>query len=111
MDNKSPLILIIYVLIMAVTTYLIRMLPMILCKKQIKNVFIKQFLFYMPYAVLAAMTFPAMFYATNNTVSAICGAIVAIICAYFERSLIFVASASCLSVFVTELILQWLNIL
>ena len=55
-----------YLAVMAITTYLIRMLPLVLCKKKIENVFIRSFLYYVPYAVLGAMTIPAIFFSTGS---------------------------------------------
>ena len=69
----------IYILVMAGVTYLIRMLPLALAKKEITNPFIKSFLFYVPYACLAAMTFPAILSATASVISAVVGFVVALI--------------------------------
>lgn len=77
--------------VMALTTYLIRVLPMVLFRKKITNIRIKSFLYYVPYTVLAAMTFPAIFSSTGTSVSAIVGCIVALILAYFKRGLLIVA--------------------
>ena len=68
----------IYILVMAGVTYLIRMLPLALAKKEITNPFIKSFLFYVPYACLAAMTFPAILSATASVISAVVGFVVAL---------------------------------
>ena len=81
----------IYILVMAGVTYLIRMLPLALAKKEITNPFIKSFLFYVPYACLAAMTFPAILSATASVISAVVGFVVALIAAYKEKSLLTVA--------------------
>ena len=78
MNNKQFFI---YLIIMAGSTYLIRMLPFILAKKKIENKFVKSFLYYIPYAVLSAMTIPAVFYATSSPVSAICGVVAAVVLA------------------------------
>lgn len=98
----------VYLLVMAGVTYLIRMLPLVLIKKQIKNQFILSFLYYVPYAVLAVMTFPAVFFATNSIISASVGVVVALVLAYFEKSLTVIAFSSCLGVFITELIMKYL---
>ena len=95
----------IYLLVMAGMTYLLRMLPMVLIKEKIKNRYVLSFLHYIPYTVLAVMTVPAIFYATNF-IPAIVGFIVAVICAYMEQSLVKVAAFSCLGVLVTELIIN-----
>ena len=98
----------IYLVVMAGVTYLIRAIPMVLIKEKIKNRFILSFLHYIPYTVLAVMTVPACFYATESPVSAAVGFVVAVIAALFERSLIQVAVLSCLGVFVTELIMRFI---
>ena len=67
------------VLVMAVVTYLIRMIPFVFFRKKITSKFINSLLYYVPYAVLSAMTFPAIFYATGNVYTAIIGTVVALI--------------------------------
>ncbi|MDE7479169.1 MAG: AzlD domain-containing protein, partial [Lachnospiraceae bacterium] len=84
-----------YIFVMAGVTYLIRMLPLVLSKKEITNIYIKSFLYYVPYACLAAMTFPAILYATESICSAFVGLIVAVIAAYKEKSLLTVALFAC----------------
>lgn len=96
---------IVYIFVMAGVTYLIRVLPLTLVRKEISNVYIKSFLHYVPYVTLAIMIFPAIIDATESQWSALVGFIVAIIAAYFHGSLIQVALLSCLSVFVVELFL------
>ena len=86
----------IYILVMAGVTYLIRMLP-----------FIKSFLFYVPYACLAAMTFPAILSATASVISAVVGFVVALIAAYKEKSLLTVALLACGAVFIVERIMAF----
>ena len=93
---------------MAGVTYLIRMIPLVLFKKEINNRFILSFLYYVPYAVLAVMTFPAVFYATSSVASAVVGVIVAIVLAYFEKSLTVIAFSSCFGVFITEFVMKYL---
>ena len=95
-----------YLLVMAGVTYLVRMLPLVLVKHKIENRFIRSFLYYIPYSVLAVMTVPAIFYATSSTLSAVIGFAAALATAYFEKSLITVALSGCTAVFVTELILR-----
>ena len=90
--------------VMAVTTYLIRSAPMVLFRKRIENVWIRSFLHYVPYAVLAAMTFPAVFSSTGTTASAVAGSVVAIVLAYFKRSLLTVALGAAATVFVVQVI-------
>lgn len=77
-----------YILTMAVVTYLIRMLPMTLVRKKINSRFIKSVLYYIPYAVLSAMTFPAVFYSTGNVMSAVCGTVTAVILAFLKLPMI-----------------------
>lgn len=97
----------IYILIgiavMALITYFIRVTPMIIFRKKITNVWIKSFLHYVPYAVLAAMTFPAVFSSTASKTSAAVGCIIAIILAYFKKSLLTVAIGAALSAFIVQL--------
>jgi branched-subunit amino acid transport protein len=81
------------------------MLPMVIFKKKIESTFIKSFLYYIPYAVLGAMTFPAILSSTSSVYSAIAGAAVAIILALKEKSLITVAISASLTVYIVELIL------
>ena len=94
-----------YILVMAAVTYLIRMLPLALAKNEIRSPFIKSFLYYVPYACLAAMTFPAILSATQNFWSALAGFVIAIIVAWKGGSLIKVSAAACIAVFLVELIL------
>ncbi len=96
----------IYVIIMALVTYFIRMFPMALIRNKIQNKFIKSFLFYIPYAVLGAMTFPAILFSTNFILSAAIGCTIAIILAFFNKSLFTVALFSCVGVYITEFIIQ-----
>ncbi len=90
---------------MATVTYLIRVLPLTLIQKEIKNKTIRSFLYYVPYACLMAMTFPAILEATNNTYAALGGFVVAILLAWYKRSLFQVSIAACAVVFVLELFL------
>lgn len=97
--------LIIYILVMAGVTYLIRMIPFTLFRKEIKSRYIKSLLFYLPYAVLSAMTIPAIFYSTGNLTTAIVGTVVAVIVAYFDKPLIVVALSAAAAALVTGLII------
>lgn len=90
--------------VMALTTYLIRVLPMVIFRKKITNRFVKSFLYYVPYTVLAAMTFPAVFSGTGSVISAWIGCIVAVILAYFKRGLLTVAVGAALAVLVARLL-------
>ena len=91
-----------YIVVMAVTTYLIRMLPLTIFKKQITNKFVRSFLFYVPYACLTAMTIPAIFYATSSVASAAIGLAAAVILSFMGRGLPTVAAIACIAVFVAE---------
>ena len=90
-----------YIFVMAAVTYLIRMLPLTLIRKEIKNTFIKSFLYYVP---LAVMTFPAILTATANIWSAAIGFAIALILAWNRKSLICVSLFSCAGVFLVELL-------
>lgn len=90
----------IYIAVMAIVTYLIRVLPFALFRKKIKSKFIKSFLHYVPYAVLSAMTIPAIFYSTGSFAASAVGTITAILLAYFDLPLIVVALAAAASSFV-----------
>lgn len=92
-----------YLLILAGSTYLIRVIPFVAIKNKINNRFIRSFLAYIPYAVLTAMTIPAVFYATNWWAGAAAGLIIAVIFALKEKGLTVVAIAACVAVFVVEL--------
>ncbi len=94
-----------YIFLMALVTYLIRVLPLTLIRKEIKSSFIKSFLYYVPYVTLATMTFPAILTATGSIWSGAVGFLVALILAYKERSLIQVSMLACASVFIVELFL------
>ncbi len=89
------------VLLMALVTYLPRMLPLALFQKPIRSRYIRAFLKYVPFAVLGALTFPDILYSTGTTATAVCGAIVALILAYFERSLVTVALGAIITVYLT----------
>lgn len=93
------------VAVMAGVTYLIRMLPLAVFRKKIQNKFVLDFLYYVPYAVLAAMTIPAVFYSSNGIISAAAGFLVAVVLSFFERGLMTVAICACAGVFLVELIM------
>lgn len=95
-----------YLLVLAGSTYLIRVIPFVAIKEKIQNRYIRSFLYYIPYAVLTAMTLPAAFYATSSVISALAGIVVAIILAYKNKSLTMVAIFACLAVYLTELIMR-----
>ena len=95
----------IYILIMFGVSYLIRVLPLTLIRREIKNAFIRSFLYYVPYVTLAVMTFPAIVQATDSPIAGALALVVGILLAWFGKSLFTVAVLSCLTVFLTELIL------
>ena len=101
MNNKTFFI---YLIILAGSTYLIRVIPFVAIKKKINNHFIRSFLYYIPYAVLTAMTIPAIFYSTNWWLGAAAGLAAAIILAIKGKGLTTVAVAACIAVFITELL-------
>lgn len=92
----------IYIAAMALATYLVRMLPLAVFRKPIKSRFIRSFLHYVPYACLAAMTFPAILQDTASLVSGAAALVVAVVLAYFDQSLIVVALSSSAAVFIVE---------
>ncbi len=97
--------IIIYIAVMAITTYLIRMLPLVLIRNEITNKYIKSFLYYVPFVTLAVMVFPAILYETDSIYSAIIGFVFAIVFAFFGNNLITVSLIACASVFLAELII------
>ncbi len=97
----------IYILAMALTTYLIRVLPMTLFRKPIRSRFVRSFLYYVPYACLSAMTFPAILSSTESIISGAAALVTAVILAFRGKSLIVVAVASSVVVFLTERILSF----
>lgn len=95
----------IYIAAMALTTYLVRMLPLTVFRKPIRSRFFRSFLHYVPYACLAAMTFPAILQDTASVLSGAAALAVAIVLAYLNQSLIVVALASSTAVFLVERLL------
>ncbi|MBR0413172.1 MAG: AzlD domain-containing protein [Eubacterium sp.] len=95
-----------YLVTMAIVTYLVRAVPLVLIKKKIENKFILSFLYYMPYAVLTVMTVPAVFFATGSIITAVTGVAVALVLAYFKKGLLTVALGASAAVFVAEMIMQ-----
>ena len=96
--------------IMAGSTYLLRATPFALVRKKIQNPFIRSFLHYIPYAVLTAMTVPAIFYAVEQPVAAIAGFAAAVIFALLDKGLTAVAIAACGAVYLTDLLLRLLQL-
>ena len=95
----------IYIAVMALVSYAIRILPLTLIRKPIKNRFIQSFLYYVPYVTLAVMTFPAIMSATGSVWSAWAALIVATALAWFGKSLLQVSVCACMVVFLLELFL------
>ena len=91
----------IYIAVMAGVTYLIRMIPFAFFTKKIESRYICSFLHYIPYAVLSAMTIPAIFYSTGNPITAAMGTAAAVVLAYFNLPLIVVALAASAAAFIT----------
>ena len=113
--NEGTMYLVISIATMALITYLIRMLPLAVFRKRIKSQLALNFLYYVPYAVLTAMTIPAIFTSCgSSTAAVICsvvGGITAVILALFERGLLTVALSACAAAFLTDLITGWCGIL
>lgn len=105
---SKPLCMVLLVLTMSIVTYVIRMLPMVVFKRKIKSQFINSLLYYLPYAVLSAMTFPFILYSSGNMISAVIGTIVALTSAFTRRSLVVVAILACLAVLCSELVILYL---
>lgn len=97
-----------YILLMAATTYLVRMIPLVFFKKEITSPYFRSFLYYVPYTCLAAMTFPAILTATSSILSAAVGFAVALVLAWREKSLLTVALTACGAVFVAERLMELL---
>lgn len=100
--------ILICIFIMAVVTYIPRMLPLTLMHKKIHNRFISSFLYYTPYAVLAAMTFPAILYSTGSVISALIGLIVGLLLSFKGRGLLKVALFSACAVFIAEILITYI---
>ena len=100
--------IVIYIAVMAVVTYLIRMIPFAAFRRQIKSRFFRSFLYYVPYAVLTAMTVPALFYSTGSLPTAAFGTAVAVILAYFDMPLIVVALAASAAAFAAGTVIPYI---
>ncbi len=95
----------VYLLVMALVTYLIRLIPLLLFNKKITNRYVLSFLYYIPYSILTVMTIPAIFYSTGHILSTVVGFVAALLAAYKGKSLLVVTILTCLSVFIIELFL------
>lgn len=98
----------IYILVMALVTYLIRALPLTLIRKKTKNRFIRSFLYYVPYATLAAMTFPAILFSTDAPAASLAGFAAAVVLAFQRKSLIVVAAFASLAALLVDLLIMYL---
>lgn len=96
----------IYLLVMFTVTYIIRVVPFLMFRKKIKNRFVRSFLAYIPYTVLGAMTFPAVFYAVGTLPTAIAGVVTALVLAYRGKGLFQVAVFASIAAFLTSLLMQ-----
>lgn len=95
----------IYIIVTALVSYTIRVLPLTLIRKPIKNKFIQSFLYYVPYVTLAVMTFPAILHATQSPISGAVALAAGIVAAWFGAGLFPVSVICCLLVFIIELFL------
>ena len=95
--------ILICIAVMAALTYIIRVTPMVIFRKKIRNRWSQSFLFYVPYTVLAAMTYPSIFKSTGSLASATAGCVVAVILAYFKRGLLTVAIGAAAAAFIFQL--------
>lgn len=102
---------IIAVIVMALVTYIPRMLPLTIFRHKIENRFIQSFLYYVPYAVLAAMTFPAIFVSTGSVASGVTGLLVALILGFYNKGLLTVAVGAVGTVYLTETFLRLTGIM
>ena len=107
--DSGALRLILMIALMAAVTYLIRMLPLLLFRRKLRNRFVRSLLYYIPYAVLAAMIVPDIFTSTASVFSAMIALIVAVVLSVYGRSLLTVALAACASVYVAELVMRLLG--
>lgn len=95
----------VYIFLMAITVFLIRVLPLTIIRKPIKNKFIQSFLFYVPYVTLSVMTFPAIIHASTYSIAGAISLIIGIIAAYKDFGLFKVTVICCLTVLIIELFL------
>ena len=95
----------VYIAVMAIITYLVRMIPFTLFRRQIKSRFLRSVFYYLPFAVLSAMTFPAIFYSTGNTYSSCVGTAIALVLAYLGLPLIVVSVSAAAGAFVVSLLI------
>lgn len=94
-----------YVFVMAAVTYIIRALPFTVLRREIKSVWLKSFLYYVPYAVLGAMTFPAIFYATGSFITSAVGCAAAVVVSLLGGNLVIAATVSVVAALITGFII------
>ena len=94
-----------YILVSAAVSYLIRVTPLVLIRREIRSRVLRSFLYYVPYVTLAAMTFPAILHATDSIWSGLAALVVGVLVAWFSGNLFLVAASGCLIVFLVELLL------
>lgn len=93
------------IILMAVVTYLIRVVPLLVLRKPIKSRFFRSFLYYAPYVTLSVLTFPAILYSTGSFVSALAGSVVALVSAFLRLGLPITAAAGCMTALILQLVL------
>lgn len=104
----DTLLICLYILLMAGVTYVIRMTPLVLFRKKLNSRFLESLFYYLPYAVLSAMVIPAVFSSTGNIITAAAGLFVAVVLAFFGRSLVTVALGASLAAYLAGLCLEFL---
>ena len=97
--------MVLLVVVMATITYLTRMIPLSFFRKKIKSKYICTVLYYIPFCVLSAMTFPYIFYSTGNFYTALIGTAIALVASFTKRSLLLVAILSCIAVLISGFII------
>ena len=95
-----------YILVMALVTYIIRMVPLVFFRKKITSPFLRSMLYYLPYAVLSAMVIPSVFSSTGSVITAAVGLAVALLLAFFRRSLLTVALGASGAAYLAGVIIQ-----
>ncbi len=95
---------ILYLAVMVAVTYLLRLLPMLFIRKPIQNRFIRSVIYYVPYAVLAVMAFPAMLHVTPNVITGVVATAVTLTAAFFKRNLVTVSAIAASAILVMELL-------
>ena len=98
----------IYIAVMALVTYLIRVIPLTVFTKRIENKFLLSFLYYVPYTCLTVMTIPAIFSSTSSLISAVAGFVVAVVLGYCKKGLVTVACCATITVLVVETIINYI---